>query len=99
MDKGTFRIVNETTLQPSANILDGIDVLVLKSVGTEEETYKARFAAQKHKNAEKNMIIYSSKNLKQQSIRLMISFRAVYELRLWTQNISQAYIQSRNPLS
>lgn len=81
MDKGAFRIVDERRLPPDANILGGEFVLAIKKVGIKDETHKALFVVQRHKDAEKYMIVYSSTSLKQQSIRLMILLLAIYGFR------------------
>lgn len=74
-------------------------MLALKNVGIKEETHKARFVVQEHRNAERNMIVHSSTNLKQLRSHLIISLKAIYGFVIWTQDIFQAYQQSKNLLS
>lgn len=94
MDKGAFRFVDGEKIPPNASILSGRFVLALKTVGTKGETHKARIIVQEYKDAEKNMVVHSSTNLNQQSIRLVVSLAAIFEFRLWTQDTSQAYLQN-----
>jgi hypothetical protein len=54
IDKGTWRIVKKQDLPKDANILHGRFVLTIKNVGTESETYKARYVVQGHRDKERD---------------------------------------------
>lgn len=83
----------------NAIILGGRFVLALRNAGTSKELCKARFVVQGSTDYEKNLLVHSSTNVRQRSIRMLIGIAAILEFWLRTQDISQAYLQSSSKLS
>ena len=57
------------------------------------ESYKARFLVQGYCDRDKAILVHSSPNLRQESIRLSFAITTIMGFSLRAQNISKAYLQ------
>lgn len=87
MKRGAFRIFLNGNILKNANILGGRFVLAIKNYGTDDEVFKACFVVNGHTDAEKNLLVHCSTNMKQQSLRLLVEMAAVFRLGIWTQDV------------
>lgn len=74
-------------------------MLAIKNIGMNHVICKTRSVAQGHIDVEKNLLFHASPNLWQQTIRIIIAVSAVFASRLWSQDISRAYLQSASKLT
>ena len=98
-DRGTWTVLKRSELQPDSNILGGRFVLTLKNSGLQTERAKARFVAQGHRDLDKEYMVHNLTTLRQSSIRLILSITAVKKFRLFSHDVTQAYLQSEDSFS
>lgn len=96
--RGAYEIVCKEDVLYDANILGRRFVLGIKNVQTENGVCKAIYVVQGHTDTEKNLLIHESTNLKQSSIRVIVSIAAILGFWVWTKYVSQAYLQSADKL-
>ena len=58
----------------------------------------ARLVAQGHRDLEKAILVHSSPNLRQQSERILFAIASIMGFSVWTQYISQTYLQRSTEL-
>ena len=97
--RGTWIVVKKKDLPRDANPLGGRFVLTIKGFGTEEEKPKARFVVQGHMDKDKEFMVHNTTNLRQRSVRVIVSFAAVMGHRIFSYDVKQAYLQSEEELS
>lgn len=94
-----WSVVNKKDVDENANILGGRFVLTLKNLGTPNETPKVRFVAQSYNDREKTSMVHDASTLRFSSIRVVISVANILGVRLFSHDVTQAYLQSREKLS
>jgi hypothetical protein len=98
LDRGTFEIVEKGMIPDGANILGGRFVLALKDEGTEQEIWKARFVVQGYRDKMKTSLVHDAATSKQYSSRILVGLAAIFGFRLFSTDVTQAYLQSSEPL-
>lgn len=96
--RGTFCPVNLKDIPKDANIVGGRFVLTIKNKGTDRETAKARYVAQGHRDKEKPFIVHNTTTLRQSSVKIILSTCAVRNFRVFSHDVTQAYLQSDEEL-
>lgn len=97
--RGTWTIKRKSDLPQGANIVGGRFVLVYKNVGTPEQMAKARYVAQGFADKEKDRMVHNLNTLRQSSTRLVVSVAANKSYRLFSLDVTQAYLQSDEDLT
>lgn len=98
LDRGAFRVVLKEDLDDGANILGGRFVLTIKHKNTDQEIFKARFVVQGHLDREKELLVHASTTVGQQAIRLLVSLATIFGFKLWSEDMTLAYIQGADKI-
>lgn len=93
--RGTFTVVKESELPAGANVIGGRFVYTLKNAGTRAEEVKGRYVAQGYRDQAKLFVIHNLATLRQRSTRILASTSAVMGLRIFSHDITKAYLQSQ----
>lgn len=91
--------VKRKSLPRHANILGGRFVHVLKHVGTPEEKGKSRYVVQGNRDHAKPFVVHNLSTLRQRSTKIIVSTSAVRGFRVFSHDINQSYLQSKDKLS
>lgn len=70
--------------------------MAIKNPGTPKERHKARFIVRWHKDREPGYLVHVSKTIKYKNLRLMVTLSATIDFKIWSQDVTQAYIQVKD---
>lgn len=86
-------MVMKQDLDENANILGGRFLLTIKHKDSDKELFKARFVVQGHLDREKEFLVQASTTVSQQAIKLLVSLATILGFKLWSEDMTLAYIQ------
>jgi Reverse transcriptase (RNA-dependent DNA polymerase) len=95
---GTWKVVLRDEMPENPNIMGGRFVLTIKDSGTSKEIYKARYVVQGFRDKKKTSLVHDASTSKQQSTKLLIGLAAIFGYRIFSTDVTQAYLQSAEPL-
>lgn len=99
LDRGTFSVLLREEIPQDANVLPGRFILAIKSAEDGKIKFKARYVSGGHRDRIKDLIVHSAATSQPQSIRILLAVAAMFGFTVWTTAVSQAYLQSAEPLS
>lgn len=77
-----------------ANVLGGRIVLEIKKTETKKSIYNTRIFVQGHTDPNKEILTHTENKVTQHYIRIIIPLTVIWEFRIWTQEVSQVYLQA-----
>ena len=98
IERGTWEIVPKSSVQEGANILRGRFVLTIKDVGTDKQRRKARYVVQGYRDRMKTSLVHDTSTAKQSSVKILVGISAIYGFRIFSIDVTQAYLQSSENL-
>jgi len=96
--RGTWELVLEEQVPPDANVISGSFVITIKNVETTEPMFKARFVAHGNRDSEKYQLVHNITTTRPSSVRLLVAIASIMGFDIWSEDISQAYLQSASVL-
>ena len=98
IERGTWKLVAKDEVPNNANIMGGRFVLAIKDEGTQKEVWKARFIVQGYRDKLKTSLVHDSASSRQFSTRLLVGLAAIFGFRLFSTDVTRAYLQSAEEL-
>ena len=98
IERGTWKIVAKDEVPGNANVMGGRFVLAIKDEGTDKEVWKARFIVQGYRDKLKMSLVHDTSTARQYSVRILIGLAAIFGFRLFSTDVTQAYLQSAESL-
>lgn len=92
MEKGTFQVVLREEGRDN-KVMNGRFALTVKNVGKDAEVHKARFVVRGFTDSRKYRLLHNSTNLRQESAWFLFALAAILGMDVWTQDVSQAFVQ------
>lgn len=92
--KGTWKLLIEEEVPENANLLTGGFVINIKDTVTNKPRFEARYVILGNKDMDKYLLVHNSTTMRQVSTRLLVALAAKFGFKLWSQDISKAYLQS-----
>lgn len=94
-----WTVVKKKDVPIGSNVIGGRFVLSFKAFDTPEQHPKARFVAQGHNDRDKSNIVHDTATIRPTSIRLIISVSVIRQFRIFSHDVTQAYVQSKDKLT
>ncbi|KAI0994114.1 hypothetical protein K3495_g14069 [Podosphaera aphanis] len=103
LEKGVFKIIDESSVPQSVRILNSRFVFEIKKIGTDKAFEKSRLVVQAFNDHGKEFVLTQSPTIQRMSQRLTLALTATLHkkmsLNLFIRDISQTYVQSTTQLN
>lgn len=96
--RGTWKVVCKEEVVENAKIVNGRSFLAIKGERTKNEIWKAQFVVRGHKDKIKQSLPHYIPVARHHSIKLLVGLASKIGFRIFSSDVTQAYIQSTKPL-
>lgn len=94
-----WKVVHKDNVPSEAVVLGGRFFMTLKNFGTPNEMAKVRYIAQGYNDPDKPFIVHDTSTLRASSIRWILSAASIHKFRIFSHDVTQAYLQSKDKLT
>ena len=98
LKKGTYQFVKEAHVPQGATILQSRFVLTIKNFNERNELFKTRLVILGHIDPYKPRVVNEAPTVPKSLVRLALSLIVSYGFRSCSRDITQAFLQSKDPL-
>lgn len=98
ISRGTWKVVLRDEVPDNANVAGSRFVPTIKDGGTSQEIYKARYVVQGYRDKLKTSLVHDSATSKHTSTKVLVGLAAIFGFRLFSTDVTQAYLQSADKL-
>ena len=103
LEKGVFKVVTTENIPSNARIFNSRFVDEMKNPGTDKAYGKSRLVVQAYNDKDKNLVLTQLSRIQRVSQRLIVCLAAMFQdndnIKLYLQDITQAYVQSTSDLN
>ncbi len=96
LDRWAFNVILREEVPDGSNVLAARFLLTIKSTEDGKINYEAKYVVGAHRDRLKHL--HSSQTLQPSSTRLLLAFFGILGFDVWTATVTQAYLQSAEPL-
>ena len=99
LERGVFKLISRHDVPTKSRIFGCRFVDQIKNEGTEKAFEKSRLVVQAYNDAGKGCILTQAPTIQRASQRLILILSLIFDLSIYTRDISQAYTQSNSKLA
>ncbi len=96
--RGTYQVTDITEPPAGSVVLNSRFVLSINEKEGEDPIYKARLVIMGHQDPEKGRIVNEAPTVTRSSVRLIIALSKILRFKLWTRDVTQTFLQSKDAL-
>lgn len=96
--RNVWDVVPGNSLPTDTNVIGSRFVLTVKNSDTDHPVRKARLVAQGHTDADKHFLVHNSTTATALAVRMLSFLATFFQMMVWTCDVKQAYVQSRDRL-
>lgn len=94
-----WKVILKDEMHKDGMVIGDRFVLKLKNVGSPDEKAKSRYIARGYSDGDKPFVVYDTSTLRASFIRFILSVSTIIRFYLFSQDVTQAYLQSNYNLS
>lgn len=98
ISRGSFKVEEKRHVSPKLNVLHCKLVNAIYPYIEKNLRFKSRFVVNGYRNRRKEFMVNSVQMIQPSSTRLLLAFCEMFDFNMWTTDVHQAYLQSKELL-
>ena len=98
VDRGSYKVVNKTEIPKGATIVKSRVQHSIKFDTNGNKKYKTRLVIQGDKDPDKGSVVTEAPTVLRSSVRMILTISQSFKFSIWSRDVKQAFIQSKDPL-